>query len=49
MKQWLYWKELDPKLATSPKLRSELVARFRAAAPVVELLNAALKRKPMLD
>jgi uncharacterized protein (TIGR02453 family) len=50
MKQWLFWKELDPKLATSPKLRAEIVKRFRAAAPVVEMLNSGLKRPvPMLD
>jgi uncharacterized protein (TIGR02453 family) len=50
MKQWLYWKELDVKLATSPKLRAEIVKRFRAAAPVVEMLNTGLmKRAPMLD
>ncbi len=46
MKQWMFWKELDVKTATSPKLRSEVVKRFRAAAPVVELLNSSLKRKP---
>ena len=49
MKQWLYWKVLDPKIATTKKLRVEIVKRFRAAAPVVELLNAGLKRSPMLD
>lgn len=49
MKQWLYGAELDLELATSPKLCGELTKRFRAAAPVVELLNTALKRKPMLD
>jgi uncharacterized protein (TIGR02453 family) len=49
MKQWLYWKELNPQLATSPKLRSELVKRFRAATEVVYMLNAGLKRTPMLD
>jgi len=49
MKQWLYWKVLDPEIATTKKLRVEIVKRFRAAAPVVELLNAGLKRSPMLD
>ena len=44
MKQWLYWKELDLKLATSPKLLQELVACFRASAPVIEILNAPLVR-----
>ncbi len=49
MKQWLFWVELDIKLATSPKLLSELVKRFRAAAPVLDMLNAGLKKRPMLD
>jgi len=49
MKQWLFWIELDIKVATSPKLLSELVKRFRAAAPVLDLLNAGLKKRPMLD
>ena len=43
MKQWLYWVELDVKLATTPKLLPELVKRFRAAAPVIAMLNAPLK------
>jgi uncharacterized protein (TIGR02453 family) len=43
MKQWLFWVELDIKVATSPKLLGELVKRFRAAAPVLDMLNAGLK------
>jgi len=46
MKQWLYWVELDVKLATTPRLLPELVKRFRAAAPVIEMLNAPLARAP---
>jgi uncharacterized protein (TIGR02453 family) len=42
MKQWLYWTELDVKLATSPKLLGEIVKRFRAATPVIRMLNAGL-------
>jgi hypothetical protein len=34
--------ELDVKLATTPRLLPELVKRFRAAAPVIEMLNAPL-------
>jgi uncharacterized protein (TIGR02453 family) len=53
MKQWLYWQELDVKIATTPKLKTELVKRFRAAAPVVYMLNAGQKKgapkHPMLD
>jgi hypothetical protein len=45
MKQWLYWAELDPKLATSPKLLPEIVKRFRVMAPVVEMLNRPLAQK----
>jgi uncharacterized protein (TIGR02453 family) len=44
MKQWLYWIELDAKLATSRKLLPELVKRFRAGAPVIEMLNAPLHK-----
>jgi uncharacterized protein (TIGR02453 family) len=44
MKQWMFWTELDVKTATSPKLRSEIVRRFRAAAPMVNLLNSSLQR-----
>jgi uncharacterized protein (TIGR02453 family) len=44
MNQWLYWTELEAKLATSPKLRAEIVKRFRAAAQVIEMLNAPLAK-----
>jgi len=44
MKQWLYFVELDLKLATTPKLLPELVKLFRAAAPVVKMLNAPLHK-----
>lgn len=49
MKQWLYWQELDVKLATSPKLKTEIAKRFRAAAPVVYMLNSQLKKGPLKD
>jgi uncharacterized protein (TIGR02453 family) len=42
MKSWLYWIELDLKLAESPKLLGEIMKRFRIAAPVVAMLNAPL-------
>jgi uncharacterized protein (TIGR02453 family) len=42
MKQWYWWVELDPALATSPKLKGEIAKRFRAMAPRVELLNKPL-------
>jgi uncharacterized protein (TIGR02453 family) len=44
MKQWLYWIELDAKLATSRRLLPELVKRFRAAAPVIAMLNTPLRK-----
>jgi uncharacterized protein (TIGR02453 family) len=43
-KQWIYSAELDLKLATTPKLLPELVKRFRAATPVVQMLNAPLRK-----
>ena len=45
MKSWLYWIEFDLKLAESPKMFGEVMKRFRAAAPVVAMLNAPLGRK----
>jgi uncharacterized protein (TIGR02453 family) len=42
MKQWYWWVELDLALATSPKLKGEIAKRFRAVAPMVELLNRPL-------
>jgi uncharacterized protein (TIGR02453 family) len=42
MKQWYCWVELDAALATSPKLKSEITKRFKAMAPLVELLNKPL-------
>jgi len=44
-KQWIYWQEVDVKIATTPKLVPEIVRRFRAAAPVVDSLNAAITDK----
>jgi uncharacterized protein (TIGR02453 family) len=45
MKQWYWWVELDPGLATSPKLKGEIAKRFRAMAPVIEMLNRPLLGK----
>ncbi len=44
MKQWLYWVELDAKVATTPRLLPELLKRFRVAAPVIAMLNAPLRK-----
>jgi uncharacterized protein (TIGR02453 family) len=41
-KQYLLDTELDPKVATTPKLLGELVARIEAMTPFVEFLNRPL-------
>jgi uncharacterized protein (DUF2461 family) len=41
-KQWLYYIELKPDMATTPRLLKEIVSRFRALLPVVEFLNSPL-------
>lgn len=48
MKQWLYYTTLDTGLITSPRLFGEIVKRFHAMMPVVEMLNRPLK-KPRAD
>jgi uncharacterized protein (TIGR02453 family) len=45
MKQWYWWVELDPALVTSPKLKAEIIRRFKAIAPMVEMLNKPLLQK----
>ena len=49
MKQCYLYVELDPALATTPALYTEVVKHFRAMTPFLEFLNAPLagKRKPM--
>jgi uncharacterized protein (TIGR02453 family) len=50
MKDWILDVTLEPSLATSPKLQSEIVARFRAMAPLLQYLNRPLlRRKPVRD
>jgi uncharacterized protein (TIGR02453 family) len=44
MKQWLYYTTLDARLVTSPRLFGEIARRFRVMLPVVEMLNAPLKK-----
>jgi len=44
MKRWLFHQTLAPELATSPKLLGELVKRFKAILPVLEMLNQPLER-----
>ena len=43
-KQFLLFAELDPKLATTPKLFREVAARFEAMAPFLEFLNRPFTR-----
>jgi uncharacterized protein (TIGR02453 family) len=49
-KQFLLYVELQPELATTPKLYPEVVKHFRAMTPFLEFLNAPLapKRKPLI-
>jgi len=44
-KQFLLYVELDPGLATTPEVYSEIVTRFRAMRPFLEFLNAPLAAK----
>jgi uncharacterized protein (TIGR02453 family) len=45
MKQWVFWDQLDQKIAATPKIVGELVKRFRAVAPVVKMLNSAAPKR----
>ena len=46
MKQWLYYiTDLDPALAKSRKIATEIVLRFRVMEPVVSFLNESLKAR----
>lgn len=42
MKRWTFHAKLPADLAESPKLQVELVKRFKAMLPVMELLNTAV-------
>jgi uncharacterized protein (TIGR02453 family) len=42
MKRWVYFATLEPKIVTSPALVAELMKRFRAMLPALELLNEPL-------
>lgn len=41
-KQWYYWRELPPEMATSASIVKEIVGRFQLMLPVVEFLNEPL-------
>ena len=44
-KDWILFDSLDPALAATPGLLTELVARFRAIVPVLDYLNAPLRAR----
>ena len=44
-KAWYFGTELDPEMAESPRLLQEIVKRFRAGAPLIDMLNAGLVLK----
>jgi uncharacterized protein (TIGR02453 family) len=41
-KQFLWWIELPPDVATRPELYGEIVTRFKALAPLLDFLNGPL-------
>lgn len=43
-KRWIFLAELPGKLATTPQLQGELVKRFKAMLPVIEMLAVAAGR-----
>jgi uncharacterized protein (TIGR02453 family) len=42
MKAWLFWVQLKPEIAETPEMFKELIQRFKAMAPLVEMLNQPL-------
>ena len=44
-KDWILYVTLDASLATTRQLFTELLARFRAIAPVLEYLNTPLRAR----
>ena len=38
-KQWYFWRELDPSVASTPMLFVEIVTAFEVMAPAIEFLN----------
>lgn len=41
-KQWYWYQQIDPSIATTPRLLPELKKRFAAMIPVLDFLNAPL-------
>lgn len=46
-KQWLYYVMLDPALASTPRLYTEVLDRFRVMTPFLEFLNEPLKTEKL--
>jgi uncharacterized protein (TIGR02453 family) len=46
MKQWMFFKTFDPAVAADPELADFVIARMKAAAPLVAFLNAPLLALP---
>ena len=44
-KSWVFFVELEPEVATSPRLLHEIESRFEVLVPVLEYLNAPLVTK----
>ena len=44
-KSWVFFVQLEPQMATSPRLLHEIESRFEVLAPVLEYLNAPLVTK----
>lgn len=42
LKQFYFYVDLDPKLATTPKVTTEIVRHFKALAPLIHYLNNAI-------
>jgi uncharacterized protein (TIGR02453 family) len=47
LKQYLLYVELDPEIATTPALFTEVLKRLKAMAPFIEFLNRPLLRKAL--
>ena len=48
-KQFFFWRNLDPAIATTPELYKQLSQALRAALPVMEFLNTPLAGLPKPD
>jgi uncharacterized protein (TIGR02453 family) len=42
-KQWYFWREVDPSVASTPMLFVEIVTAFEVMAPAIEFLNEAVE------